>query len=321
MGSPIGVARRRRPAKQPRRPSLRDVALRSGVSVATASRALTRPELVSDSLRLTVTDAAAALAYRPNVAARALSSSSSHLVGAVLGDPLGAVSWRAFASFERVLREAGVGALVALPETGAGVEECARGLELQGAQPVAIFNGQRSDGADVRSRIHVDAGLRAGSLLALRYLFRLGHRHIAAMASAESGDMGDSPDLAGLRLVVLGGPDSVSTEVVAAFVRQWRALPDPPTALVCGSDDVALRAWSACRESGIGVPEDLSIVGHGDTELARGYGIALTTVRVGAEVAGADAARRCMSIDPRSPRIHVPPVRLVVRASCAPRIC
>src|SRR5207247_10220943 len=108
MSFPARAVRRRRPPDHPQASTLRDVATRCGVSVATASRALTRPELVSDGLRSKVEAAASVLAYRPNVAARALSSSTTNLAGAVLAHPGSSITWRAFAAFERVLRDAGV---------------------------------------------------------------------------------------------------------------------------------------------------------------------------------------------------------------------
>ena len=183
MNSFVRVARRRRQL-QPQASTLRDVAARSGVSIATASRALTRPELVSERVRIKVEDAAAALAYRPNAAARALSSSTTRLAGALLADPGSPVTWRAFAAFERVLRGAGVGVVVATLATPDTIEECAHGLELRGARAVAIFGASGPGRIEVPRWILIDSGRRAGSLLALRYLFQLGHRHIAVQMNS-----------------------------------------------------------------------------------------------------------------------------------------
>src|SRR5207249_8718307 len=91
MGGAETVTRRRRRAKAIRGPTLYDVARAAGVSTATVSRALFRPELVSEPVHRRVQAAIRTLAYVPNVSAQALSGRRSHVVGAVvstLDDPL-----------------------------------------------------------------------------------------------------------------------------------------------------------------------------------------------------------------------------------------
>ena len=315
-------ARRRRQSGQPQAPTLRDVATRSGVSVATASRALTRPELVSERMRIKVEDAAAALAYRPNVAARELSSSTTRLAGAVLAHPGSSVTWRAFAAFERVLRDAGVSVVVAMRETPDTVGECARGLELRGARAIAIFGGLESRDIDTSRWILIDSGRGAGSLLALRYLFQLGHRHIAVEMKSGEEEIDtlvqDCADLGELRVDVVAGEGQEPSEVAASLIQQWESWSDKPTALVCGGDEIAAHAMRICRHFGIHVPDDLSVIGQGDSELARWSEPPLTSIRIAAEEAGARGAAELLAGEASSVRVHVPPVRLVLRGSCAP---
>jgi LacI family transcriptional regulator len=56
-------------------------------------------------------------------------------------------------------------------------------------------------------------------------------------------------------------------------------LPDPPTAVFAGSDEMALGVVEAARARGLRIPDDLSIVGFDDTQLARMASPPLTTVR------------------------------------------
>ncbi|MEX0369856.1 MAG: LacI family DNA-binding transcriptional regulator, partial [Tateyamaria sp.] len=67
-----------------KRATLRDVARLSGVSVATVSRVMNAPRLVSDTTRTRVEDAIEALRFRPSAAARAINSGRSHIVGALV---------------------------------------------------------------------------------------------------------------------------------------------------------------------------------------------------------------------------------------------
>jgi DNA-binding LacI/PurR family transcriptional regulator len=55
------------------------------------------------------------------------------------------------------------------------------------------------------------------------------------------------------------------------------ALPERPTAVFCMSDEMAMGAMGRAREMGVGVPEDISIVGFDDHDLAGAFG--LTTIR------------------------------------------
>jgi LacI family transcriptional regulator len=68
-------------------------------------------------------------------------------------------------------------------------------------------------------------------------------------------------------------------------------LPDPPTAIVAMSDELALGALAAAREWGVEVPEQVSVVGFDDTPSARRGRPALTTVRQPLAEKGAAAAR------------------------------
>src|ERR1700731_3554436 len=68
----------------PARAKLADVARQAGVSLATASRALNQPDIVSPAVRDRVLRAVATLAYEPDRMAKALSSGRSHTIGAVV---------------------------------------------------------------------------------------------------------------------------------------------------------------------------------------------------------------------------------------------
>ena len=130
-----------------------------------------------------------------------------------------------------------------------------------------------------------EAAYRMGSLVA-----EYGHRRIALCVGA-------ALKASGLEL----RPDWIveqpfSFEGGRAAVAQLMTDPQPPTVLICGSDLHAVGALSECRARGIRVPEDLSITGSDDIELATLVEPALTTVRVPTVEIGVRAARRIVGL-------------------------
>ena len=133
--------KRRRHAKASVAPTLRDVARAASVSTASVSRALSRPELVSEEVRGRVRAAVRTLAYVPNAAAQALSGRPERLVGAVvttLGDP---PTMLALEALSLELARHGAALLTAVAGDGeAGVAACTRGLLARGAEAI-VFGG------------------------------------------------------------------------------------------------------------------------------------------------------------------------------------
>jgi len=98
------------------------------------------------------------------------------------------------------------------------------------------------------------------------------------------------------------------------------AQPNAPTALLCGSDELAIGALGAIREAGLRVPADISLIGWNDTLAPEEAGVALTTVRMDYEASGRVSTRLLLE------RLKAPetalseeriPGELVVRASTA----
>ena len=96
-------------------------------------------------------------------------------------------------------------------------------------------------------------------------------------------------------------------------------MPNSPTAAICGSDAIALVEMHACARHGIDVPRRMSIMGFGDTPLARCVSPMLTSVRIPARSAGVAAAEYLLArLAGRGPDIAELPIKLVVRASTGP---
>lgn len=325
MASSIEPTRRRRRDGQ-RAATLRDVAERAGVSTASASRALAHPAVVSAHVLKKVRDAASAVAYVPNASARSLSSSRAELVGAVLPAVARSETLRAFTAFERALSASGMGVLIAISEEGRSAADCAHWLERRGAAALALFGASGAiDPDDYKHRpwAVLDLGFDRAVELAARYLHDLGHGRLCMVGEPGFGgsarlqsSLSDLDDL-GIDLYTFHGVQA--TEVgTRAVERLSTHRGDAPSALICDSDLVAASVLRACLGNGIGVPRDVSVIGIGESGLASLTQPTLTSVRIGAEDAGAAAARSILALlSGRSYERPLTTVKLVLRGSHA----
>ncbi len=179
--------------------------------------------------------------------------------------------------------------------------------------------------------------------LALEHLESLGHRRIAHLA----GPIGPRPgadvlkpagDVAVMRLAayteqqqarglfdpaLVGYADSWRDDLgtVAPTVAAWQALPDPPTAVLCANDALAVAVLKAATAQGWGVPEALSIVGVDDSPEAREAVVPLTSVSVPVEEIGREGVRSLVRLMGGAPvetcRVVLPVTEIVVRGSTA----
>jgi LacI family transcriptional regulator len=190
---------------------------------------------------------------------------------------------------------------------------------VRGIQRLPCVSLDRTDAAGFTANAGLDLA-RAGKLIA-DYLGQLGHRRLAVIAETRSvvGALlvdGLRPDkvAAGFSLELL-----TTDEPLAEGLSKWFAMPNSPTAAICGSDAIALAVMHACARHGIDVPGRISIMGFGDTPLARCVSPMLTSVRIPARGAGVAAAEYLLArLAGRAPHITELPIKLVVRASTGP---
>jgi DNA-binding LacI/PurR family transcriptional regulator len=183
---------------------------------------------------------------------------------------------------------------------------------------------------------------RPGVAAAVRHLIDLGHRRIANVAGPAQFVHGDARQNA-WRTVMLAAGLPADLVLMADFTASGGAaatavlldLAKPPTAIVYANDVMAIAGMAVAASRGVSVPDQLSVTGFDDTELARHLNPALTTVRSDALGWGAAAAHLLLDVidagaapgptrSSRSPErpldVHVelPPAELVLRGSCAP---
>jgi LacI family transcriptional regulator len=320
---------------------LRDVARAAGVSTASASRALAHPELVTAGLRGRILAAATRLGYVPNLAARTLSARRSGVVGMLvesLEEPLTAAL---VAAVDRQLAQAGFGLVIATagntPDASAprARELLARGVDaiifcdLQlPAEALAFATAQAVPWIALGERGNADSnsvplGRRKGIELACRYLASLGHERFAAVATANSSLTQTVADaLAGtpakLVLAERAPHEPGDNQGLQAIASALLERSDRPTAMVCRSDLEAVAVLRECRARDISVPHEISVVGFGDSEMARHAWPALTTVRVSVDRLAAQALKRLLAAPhDQSEEAVEPSVKLVIRESSA----
>ncbi len=284
-------------------PSLADVAGAAKVSTASASRALARPELVSEAVRARVADAAARLGYVANAAARSLSTRKSGLVGAILSDPADPVVLQMLEAAERSLSARGVGVLVRAAGAGASAAACAQALAARGVDGLLFIGAgatpDREGWKSGRSLPYVGCGQKPGSdiattgetierrglALACAYLQQLGHRHIGIIGRRQGEGADRRAPLGENATMIEHQVDSLDdTEAVRAAVR--RLIENAATAIVASSDVAAAAALRECRALDLDVPRQISVIGCGDSAIARCLDPPLTSIRFAASATG-----------------------------------
>ena len=302
---------------------IQDVARLAGVSTATVSRALARPERVSATTRAKVLSAVQRTGYLPNPSARSLRSQKTRMVLVVLPNLDNIFFSKILCGIEDALFEAGYGMIIGdldgAPAKEAHFAAFAAGGQVDG---VLLLNGhlfgQSRDGKGVPARIgvptvalceaiphadipQIEVDNRAGARRMTRYLASLGHRHIAYV-HGPAGNILERERLRGYRdglrneglafspaLVI---PGDYSLDAGAAAGEALLALAERPTAVFCANDEMAIGLIRSLVLAGVRVPQDISVAGFDDIEFSAMVQPALTTVaqprrelgRVGAQV-------------------------------------
>ena len=337
------------PPRESPLPTIEDVARRAGVSTATVSRVLNQTDAVRESLRHKVESAVAALGYVPHAGARTMKLRRSGTLGAIFPTIDNAIFAKAIDALQRRLAEAGHQLLIATSDYDPQAEErqaltmLSRGVDgllLCGCgQDASLLDRLRQRGVPTvhvmswpvpadRIGVGFDNARAMGQVV--KYLLDLGHRRIAMLAGVTRDNDRAAERVRGVREAL----NAAGLELPAARLverryglaaareglRQLMAVKTPPTAIVCGNDVLAFGALLEAQRLGLAVPQQLSIVGFDDLELASQVQPALTTVRVPADEMWRCAAERVLAAlaGEAPPRETEMQVALVVRESSAP---
>ena len=331
---------------QPGKPTITDVARRAGVSKSLVSLVMRGADHVSPGRRQAVTKAAAELGYRPNAMARSLVQRRTHIVGVMVSDLHNPFFADVVAGIQDEAARTGYKVLVNTGNRAAAREADALetllqlradGLILAGPvleddvilrasrEVPIVLVGREAHGPAVDSVTNDD---HVGAEVAVEHCVSLGHRQIAHI---DGGQGAGAPDRrrgyeAAMRRLGLAAHISV----VSGFYTEEGGHSGclvllgegpRPTAIFASNDLAAIGALNAIEESGLRVPDDVSLVGYDNTSLAALRHISLTTIHQPRLEMGQLALSTLLErVDGgrAQPRRLVLSPRLVVRASTAP---
>ncbi|MFL6862312.1 MAG: LacI family DNA-binding transcriptional regulator [Allosphingosinicella sp.] len=291
------------------KPTINDVARLSGVSKKTVSRVINRSPLLNDDTRERVQKVIRELGYVPNPQARALALRTNFLIGLIHDNPNAQMVLNVQQGILEALQGTDFAMVVRPVDRGSAalIDDVRHFLERQRPYGVVILPPLSEN--DALARLCDEVGcryVRMGSAElddadhmvasndreavaeAVQFLYTRGHKLIGLIAgpngfhSAAERRRGfeDGLHTAGLKL-----PQSLVAEGnytfesgIAAAEKLLDATPRP-TAIFASNDEMAAGVIHAARERGIGVPDELSVVGFDDTPIAGHIWPPLTTVR------------------------------------------
>ncbi len=305
-------------------PTISDVALAAGVSVATVSRALRGVDKVHPETRERVLRAAAELDYIASPTAAGLASGRTRLIGIITPFMARWFFTEMMSAIEKTVREHQHHILLMDLEepVAAGRMPLTQGMMFKRVDGLIVINAElKEPERDLIRRLDlpvVAVGTRhddwpligiddqATVTVATEHLLDLGHHRIAYLGSVpESFSTVNTPRarLEGFRTAMARRGVAVREDWIVecdwsagdAFARGTDLLRDAgrPTAVLGASDEMALGVLSAAHDLGLRVPQDVSIIGIDDHDLARLFG--LTTVRQDVRAQGVAAAQALLA--------------------------
>lgn len=326
--------------------TIKDVAKQANVAISTASRVINDSGYVSEETRAKVLEAVDSLGYVPNSIARSLRQKETRSIGLIVADIGNPFFAELAQAVERSARELGYSVLLANTDGKAEQEEDGIRLFLAKQVDGIIWHSPiNNDLVDelTKSRatsviviggehelvgnytIHIDDEL--GAFEAVTHLVRLGHERIGYIAEPDYPISPQERMKGYLRALKEANIPYDSHLVVRGTFKEGSGLKaikvllnsnNPPTAVFCANDLMAIEAIQHLRAVGLQVPEDVAVVGFDNTKVAGIYGIDLTTVAQPTYDMGREGVNVLISSlkENLSPRQILLRPSLVIRKSC-----
>ncbi len=289
--------------------NIRTVAKKAGVSVATVSRALQKPDVVSEKTRKKVQDAAKEVGYRPNMMAKVFRSKKTHSVLALVPDMSNPFFARVISGIQKAAKSRGYNVILGNTLGSADIErDFARLLQtsqtdgiiqlsarypLESSEndssnpvPVPIVNCCECVTDDSMPTVQLDN--QAAGKAMINHLIQLGHSRIGVIIGPPESPL-TVGRMAGYKValhenglefdekLVTEGDYSLNAGEVGA--KTLLALEEAPTAIFCFNDEMAYGAMRSIKEAGLRVPGDISVAGFDDLPFSKYMEPALTSVR------------------------------------------
>jgi DNA-binding LacI/PurR family transcriptional regulator len=334
--------------------TIKDIAKQAGVSHSTVSRALHGSPLISGETVERIRQIALDMGYFPSAAARSLKTRRSHALGVIVSaidDPFFS---EILQGIEEIAQGDGYSMLIAASQRDHEREQaivrdmrerqvdgliiCSASFSaghlrklLEYGIPIVVVNNQAAE--EYRYSIYHDDV--DGSRQAARHLIKLGHARIAYLGNSLSGRT-TQDRLSGFRHEMeaagLPIPDEYIFEVPGGrpedgldAINYFLGMSNPPTALLCFNDLLAIGALKGLHMAGMRVPDDFSVVGFDNILFSAYTNPPLTTLDQPKRYIGAEAARLILGLLDQGPGEGPPGQeilklkgKLLVRQSTAP---
>ena len=324
--------------------TLKEVAMRAGVSRSAVSRTFTAGASVSPKTRAKVEQAASDLGYAPNALASSLTTGKTKLIGLIANNFHNPLILEVFDLFTRGLQDRGLRPLLVNLSDATDPAASLRMLRQYSVDgvivasstlPSSFANAFKSAGLPVvhafgrystAPDVHV-VGIDnvACGRMAAEALIRRGYTRVAFLGGPETAT--STQDRAAGFLAALADHPQITAHATYAAAYTFDAgraemqrllAAHPAEAYFCGDDLLAVGALSAIEDAGLSVPSDIGLIGLNDMEMARWQNIGLTTIRQPvAEIISAaiDLVVATIENPDRHPEIRLFPCRVIDRST------
>ena len=314
--------------------TIRDVARASGVHVSTVSRAFSAPHLVNAETRTRVLAVAEGLGYRPNRAARALTTGRTHNIGLIVADISNPFFPPLIKAAQAQARARDYHVFVADTDEDPQVEEELIQTLSKQVDGVLLCSPRLSNRAIEKLRrdvpfVLVNRRIRGmptvlmdvghGARRAIEHLVGLGHRKIALVSGPAGSWTGGQMRRAAAQVheaeVVVLGPNAPTEQ--GGLAAAGDVVASGATAVLAYNDLVAIGLIEGLYERGVRVPEDMSVIGVDDIGAGRLNRPKLTTIAMPTAAAGRLAVDLLLQSvgDTAAPTIASLETSLVIRES------
>ncbi|OAT80165.1 LacI family transcriptional regulator [Bacillus sp. MKU004] len=327
-----------------------DLAKKTGVSSTTVSKALNNYADVSPKTKQKILDAAAEMGYLPNAHAQSLSTKKSWTIGVMFAEDNEVGMKHPFfnaiiESFRKYVEREGYDLIFASRNLRKRDTSYLEHFLYRAVDGIVVICSDPND-PQVQEMINSHVPIVVidmtkqncsvvysdnieGGRLAVNYLHSLGHTKIAHISGDPGIDAGaqrikgfkKGMKEAGLPIrkefVVNGGFFSIEEGKKA--MNTLLSLEDLPTAVFVSGDHMAIGAMEAIKEKGLRIPEDISIIGYDDIDMASYVTPKLTTVRQDTDKIGERAGGmliKQMDLKKKLKTTDIIPVELIIRESC-----
>jgi len=331
--------------------TIKDVANLAGVSIATVSRVITGKSPVRKDIKNRVLEAAAALDYRPNLAARNLVTRINRTIGVIVSDLSNSFTGEILNGIEEMCQQLNYDVLVS--STGGDIKKEVQSLER--------FEGKQIEGLIlIPWKLHAETVEKINSMstyivmvnrnnsklkvptIAIdnykasyqmtNYLIGKGHKKIGFIRNSVDVDFFGLDQYRGYKKAMTDHMLEVDQRYVKygdfsmensyMIVKNFIADKDVPTAIFATSDIMAIGAINALRDNGYSVPGDVSVVGFNNVKMASLYRPRLTVIHQPLYSIGTVAVKMIANkkdyIQTEENRVVIMPHKLIERESCGP---